>query len=79
MPSVVISAFCGFIKYDVKMYILITFRGTLVKSFILGVMAWQFGSLYGIIKSEIGISEEIVIIGILIAVICFIIYKKYKK
>ena len=42
-------------------------------------MAWQFGSLYRTIKSEIGISEEIGIIGTLIAVICFIIYKKYKK
>lgn len=79
VPSVVISAFCGFIKYDIKRYITITFLGTLVKSFILGVMAWQFGSLYGTIESEIGISEEIVIIGLVVAVIGFIIYKKYKK
>ena len=79
VPSVVISAFCGFIKYDIKRYITITFMGTLVKSFILGVMAWQFGSLYGTIESEIGISEEIVIIRLVVAVIGFIIYKKYKK
>jgi membrane protein DedA with SNARE-associated domain len=79
VPSVVISAFCGFIKYDIKRYIAITFIGTLVKSFILGVMAWQFGSLYRTIESEIGISEEIVVVGLVIAVICFIIYKKYKK
>lgn len=79
VPSVVISAFCGFIKYDIKRYIAITFMGTLVKSFILGVMAWQFGSLYRTIESEIAISEEIVIIGLVVAVIGFIIYKKYKK
>ena len=79
VPSVVVSAFCGFIKYDIKRYITITFIGTLVKSFILGVMAWQFGSLYRAIETEIGISEEIVVVWLVIMVICFIIYKKYKK
>ncbi len=79
VPSIVISAFCGFIKYDLKKYITITFLGTLVKSFILGFMAWQFGSLYGTIESEIGLSEEIVVAVLVIALIALIVYKKYRK
>lgn len=79
IPSVVISAFCGFIKFDIKKYLFVTFFGTLVRAFILGFIAWQFGSLYNQIESQIAISEEIVIIGLVIAVICFIIYKKYKN
>ncbi len=79
VPSVVISAFCGFVKYDIKRYISVTFFGTLVRAFVLGFLAWQFGSLYWQIESKIAISEEIVITGLLIAVTVFIIYKKNKK
>ena len=79
VPSVVISAFCGFIKFNIKKYVFVTFLGTLVRAFILGFIAWQFGSLYRQIESELAISEEIVIVGLIIAVIGFIIYKKYKK
>ena len=79
VPSVVIGAFCGFIKLDIKKYIFITFSGTLVRAFILGFLGWQFRGLYEQIESKIAISEEIVLIGLLIAVICFIIYKKYKS
>ncbi|MBI5681392.1 MAG: VTT domain-containing protein [Methanobacterium sp.] len=79
VPSVVISAFCGFIKFDIKRYITVTFLGTLVRAFILGFIAWQFGSLYRAIESELAISEEIVVISLIMVVIGFIIYKKYKK
>ncbi len=34
VPSVVVSAFFGFIQYDIKRYITITFLGTLVKAFL---------------------------------------------
>ncbi len=79
VPSIVISAFCGFVKYDIKRYIFVTFFGTLVRAFILGFLAWQFGNLYRQIESELAVSEEIVVIGLIITVISFIIYKKYKK
>lgn len=78
-PSVVISAFCGFIKFDIKKYIYVTFLGTLFKAFVLGFVAWQFGSLYSSLGSKMGISEDLVLIGLIIALIVIIIYKKYKK
>ncbi len=79
VPSVVISAFCGFVKYDIKRYVTVTFLGTLVRAFILGFTAWQFGNFYRQIESELAISEELVIIGLIIVVVGVIIYKKYKK
>lgn len=78
-PSVVISAFCGFIKYDIKKYIYVTFLGTLVKAFILGFIAWQFRRLYSSLGPKIGISENLVIIGFIFAFIVIIVYKKIKK
>ncbi len=78
-PSVVISAFCGFIKYDIKKYIYVTFFGTLVKAIVLGFMAWQLGTLYWNIGSKLALSEDLVIIGLIILLIVIIIYKKYKK
>ena len=79
VPSILLSAFCGFIKYDIKKFVLLTFSGTLVKAFVFGFLAWQFGSLYRQIESQFAISEEIVIIGLILAVIGLFIYKKYKK
>ncbi|MDO8870486.1 MAG: VTT domain-containing protein [Methanobacteriaceae archaeon] len=78
-PSVVISAFCGFIKFDIKKYIYVTFLGTLVKAFVLGFVAWQFGSLYSSLGPKMGISEDLVLIGLIIAFIVIITHKKYKK
>lgn len=78
-PSVVISAFCGFIKFDIKKYIYVTFFGTMVKAFILGFVAWQFGSLYSSLGPKISISEDLVLIGLIIGLIVIIIYKMYKK
>jgi membrane protein DedA with SNARE-associated domain len=78
-PSVVISAFCGFIKFDIKKYIYATFLGTLVKAFVLGFLAWQFGSFYSSLGPKMALSENIVVIGLIIALIIIFIYKKYKK
>lgn len=78
-PSIVISAFCGFIKYDIKKYIYVTFLGTLVKALVLGFIAWQFGSLYISLGPKLALSENLVIIGFIIALIVIIFYKKHKK
>jgi membrane protein DedA with SNARE-associated domain len=80
IPSVAISAFCGFIRFDVKKYIIITFLGTLVRAFILGFIGWQFGSLYQSAADEISYLEEISLITIVIIIAAFILYKKkYSK
>jgi len=80
IPSVAISAFCGFIRFDLKKYLIITFMGTLVRAFILGFVGWQFGSMYQTAADEISYLEEISIIVILTSAVLYIIYKKkFKK
>lgn len=76
IPSVAINAFCGFIRFDLKKYLIITFLGTIVRAFILGVIGWQFGSLYMKAAAEISYLEEISVIVILITFVSYIIYKK---
>ncbi len=79
IPSVAITTFCGFIRFDLKKYLIITFLGTLVRAFILGFIGWQFGSLYQTVADEISYLEEISIAVILIAIAAYIIYKKKLK
>ena len=79
IPSVAISAFCGFIRFDLKKYLIITFLGTIVRSFILGFIGWQFGSLYQTAADEISYLEEISLAVIIITIIIYIIYKKKFK
>jgi len=45
IPSIVLSAFCGVIRYDMKKYIIITFLGGLTRSIVFGIIGWQFGNV----------------------------------
>jgi membrane protein DedA with SNARE-associated domain len=78
-PSVVVNAFCGFIRYDIKKYILITFFGTLGRVFMLGFIGWQFGNFYQSISTQISYTENIAAVCILIAIIGFILYRIKRK
>jgi membrane protein DedA with SNARE-associated domain len=79
LPSVAISAFCGFVRFDLKKYVIITFFGTLVRAFILGFIGWQFGSIYQAAADEISYLEEIGLAVVVIAIVGYIIYKKKFK
>jgi len=79
IPSVAISALCGFIRFDLKKYLVITFFGTLVRAFILGFIGWQFGSMYQTLADEISYLEEVSVILILISAVLYFIYKKKLK
>jgi membrane protein DedA with SNARE-associated domain len=45
IPSIILSAFCGIIRYDLKKYIIITFLGGLTRAIIFGIIGWQFGNV----------------------------------
>ena len=79
IPSVAISAFCGFIRFDIKKYLIITFIGTLVRAFLLGFIGWQFGSMYQTAADEISYLEEISLTVIITVFVLYIIYKKKLK
>jgi membrane protein DedA with SNARE-associated domain len=79
IPSVVISAFCGVIRYDLKKYIIITFLGGFVRASILGFIGWQFGSFYKSISTSISSIEEIVLFLIIIIIVAIFIKRKVGK
>lgn len=79
IPSIAINVFSGFIRYDLKKFVIITFLGTLVRAFILGFLGWQFGSFYQTIASEISHIEEISVAVIIIGLIIYFLWGKYKK
>jgi membrane protein DedA with SNARE-associated domain len=73
-PSIVINAFCGFIRYDIKKYLIITFFGTLLRVFMLGFIGWQFGNIYQNISQQFSAIETWGIILIVMFIIGIIIY-----
>ena len=79
VPSVVISTLCGFIRFNLKDYIIITFLGSLIRASALGFVGWQFIVAYKDLAQQISHLEEIVILGIIITIVGFFIYKKYYK
>ena len=79
IPSIAISTFCGIIRFKLRDYIIITFLGSIIRATILGFVGWQFGTFYESIARQIALYENFVITGIILAVIGYIIYKKYWK
>jgi membrane protein DedA with SNARE-associated domain len=79
VPSIAINVFCGFVRYDLRKFMVITFLGTLVRAFILGFLGWQFGSLYQTIATEISYLEEISVVVIVIALVIYFLWGEYKK
>jgi len=45
IPSIVLSAFCGVIRYDLKKFIIITFIGGMTRAIIFSFIGWQFGNV----------------------------------
>jgi membrane protein DedA with SNARE-associated domain len=78
-PSVAISTLCGFIRFNLKDYIIITFLGSLIRASALGFVGWQFRVAYKDLAQQISRLEEIVILGIIITIVGFFIYRKYYK
>lgn len=79
IPSVAINAFCGLIHFEFKRYITATILGTMVRAFFLGVIGWQFGTVYQQIAAGISSFEQIILVSLIIGVIGFVIYKKWIK
>ncbi|MCK9150505.1 DedA family protein [Methanobacterium alcaliphilum] len=78
-PSVVVNAFCGFIRYDLKKFLIITFLGTLARVFMLGFVGWQFGNFYNYLSQQISILETITIAAVFVGIIIYLVYVFNKK
>jgi len=78
VPSVVVSAFCGLIRFPIREYIAYTFLGTLVRATILGFVGWRVGEIYFKYATFIGIFEKIILGLGITAVIAFIVWRRYR-
>lgn len=83
VPGVGISGFCGVIRYSFKKFIVITFIGSFIRAFILGILGWQVGELYMTYAETISKSEKYIFVVVLILAIFFLgyhfIFKKKNK
>ncbi len=79
VPSVVISAFCGLVRFPVRSYILYSFLGLCVRATILGFLGWQIGALYFTYAEVIGLFEDIILYSLIAGVILFLLYRKFRK
>lgn len=77
VPSVVISGFCGVVRYNINEYIAITFFGSLIRASIIGFLGWQFGNHFDSISNTISQMENFVILIVIIAAI-YLLYKHGK-
>lgn len=82
VPGVGISGFCGVIRYSFKKFIVITFAGSFIRAFVLGIVGWQVGEFYMTYAGIISKSEKYIFIVVLILAVFFLgyhfIFKKKK-
>lgn len=78
IPSTTVAFFCGFIRQKISTYVLITLTGVFIRSFILALMGWYVGEIYGEIAGFGGIVENTILWGLVAVVAVFLIYRRHK-
>lgn len=79
IPSVLVSAFAGAIRWRFWAYTFLTFTGTLVASYALGFVGWQVGKVYIFYAREIGRFELYLFIVLIIGALGWFGYRKFAK
>lgn len=81
IPISLISATCGFIRIPLSKFLLFTFLGIIVRSFILAFLGWQVGEVYYRFARGIDMAENIVTILLLFFAAFFLgfLYLKREK
>jgi membrane protein DedA with SNARE-associated domain len=81
VPSVAVSALCGFLRMGLRKYLVLTFTGMFVRGLILGAVGWQTGNLYHKYAESINRLEGIIFFSIAVIIlscIALVILRKYK-
>lgn len=79
MPSVVISAFCGIIRYPLWKFVWITLLGTFIRSLGLAMIGWKMREAYVNFVNSVNIIENVILILLALLVIIYLIYSWRKK
>lgn len=78
IPSVAISAFCGFVRMPFYKYLWITFTGMFVRATILATVGWQIGNVYYRYAELISSIEKYILIFVLIVIALFVTWRLLK-
>jgi len=78
LPSVVICVGSGLLKVKMRVYLLGTFLGTLVRATIYGFAGWQLGRAYTVVAEKSGHLEKYGLVVLLISIffMCHFYFKK---
>lgn len=74
IPSVVISAFSGVIRFPLRMYLICSFLGTVVRTTILGLIGWQASEFYTKYSDVISKSEKLILGAVVISIGLFMVW-----
>ncbi len=75
-PNFAVSAFCGVVHYSIWSYIIVTFLGTLVRAFLMGVVGWFLGEAYAVFAVKISAISNYLFFAILLGLIIFLLHRK---
>ena len=79
VPAVAIALGAGLIRMNVWRYLAISFVGTVIRAYILGIVGWQVGEVYTTYAEIIGRWEKYALIIIIASVVSGILYIKFKN
>lgn len=79
LPQSLISFVCGVIRYPPHPFIVMTFFGTVIRTFFLSLLGWSFGEAYVLYSSELSSIGNWIIAILAILIVAFIAYRILKK
>lgn len=79
IPISLISATSGFLRISLKEFLIFTFLGIIVRSFIVAFLGWQVGEVYHNLASGIDMAENIVTVGLLSLAVAFLGFLYLKR
>lgn len=79
IPSVVISAFCGLVRFPLRAYLFYSFLGLLIRTTVLGFVGWQIGKLYFHYAKRVAVFENLILGIIVVSVVAFVVWRIHKS
>ncbi|MBP9732662.1 MAG: VTT domain-containing protein [Candidatus Magasanikbacteria bacterium] len=79
IPGVAISGLFGIIRYPFYKFITITILGAFLRAFILGIIGWKVGEVYGAFAHTVEKSEDYILFVVLGIAVIWTIYYVVKK
>jgi membrane protein DedA with SNARE-associated domain len=80
LPSVAISVTCGLIQYPVKKFLVLSFLGSLPRTFFLGLLGWWGGAAYQQYAEQMSGIEKIVLVVLgAAAVVTYLLWRNKRR